>query len=115
MSFHKGDIVVCAIAGSYGKPRPALIVQSNLFSMHASFTLCPITSHLVEAPLFRVPILPDAHNGLEVISQIMIDKITTIQKDKIRQKIGALSKKQLKEIDQAIACWLNLDDMIHQS
>lgn len=110
IEFQKGNIVICAIAGDYGKPRPATIVQSNLFSMHASFTVCPITSHLIKTPLFRLLISPDVNNGLKVVSQIMIDKIMTIHKDKIHQKIGNISSEQLKEVNQALKCWLSIDD-----
>lgn len=115
IELQKGSIVICAIAGDYGKPRPAIIVQSGLFSMHASFTVCPITSHLVKAPLFRLLISPDADNGLKVVSQIMIDKIMTIHKDKIHQKIGYISKEQLKEINQALKYWLSLDDKLWEN
>ena len=28
----RGDIVTCALSGDYGKPRPAVVVQSDLFN-----------------------------------------------------------------------------------
>ncbi|MDX8409270.1 MAG: type II toxin-antitoxin system PemK/MazF family toxin [Mariprofundales bacterium] len=62
----RGDVVVCALAGDYGKPRPAVVVQSDLFNpTHASIVVCPITSHLVEAPLFRINIPANSKTGLK--------------------------------------------------
>ena|ERR687887_76830 len=79
----RGDIVIAVTPGDSGKPQPAAVVQSDIFNpTHASITLCPITSHLVDAPLFRLNLQPTAENGLGVSSQIMVDKITTVQKRK---------------------------------
>lgn len=105
----RGDIVVCTLQGGYGKPRPGVVVQSDLFNpTHASLTLCPITTHLIEAPLFRLTIMPAKQNGLQQISQIMVDKITTLHIDKLRQKIGALSKEQHHLLNHALRIWLGL-------
>ena len=65
----RGDIVIAVTPGDYGKPRPAAVVQSDIFNpTHASITLCPITSHLVDAPLFRLSLQPTTENGLGVSS-----------------------------------------------
>lgn len=105
----RGDVVICVQSGNYGKPRPAVIVQSNLFNeTHNSITICPITTHLVEAPLFRLLISPTKQNGLKTASQVMIDKITTLKRDKIRQKIGTLTSDQINKLNDAILLWLEL-------
>jgi mRNA interferase MazF len=79
MDLERGSVIVCVSNGDYGKPRPAVVVQSNLFNAtHASITVCPITTHIIEAPLFRLLISPSQENGLKQISQVMIDKITSI-------------------------------------
>lgn len=110
MDLERGDIIVCTLNGDYGKPRPAVIIQSNLYNqVHSSITLCPITSHLVEAPLFRLLISPSSDNGLKEVSQIMIDKIHSIKRDKINQKIGKLTKQQVVFIDKALKMWLSLE------
>jgi len=105
----RGDVVVCALPGDYGKPRPALIVQSDLFNpTHASIVVCPITSHLVNAPLFRLAIPSNNETGLKKNSQVMVDKLTAIRADRIEQCIGSVSKKQRIEIDKAIKLWLDV-------
>lgn len=112
INLQRGDIVICVFSGDYGKPRPAVIVQSNLFNQtHASITVCPITTHLVEAPLFRLLLAPTQINGLKEASQIMVDKIATLQRDKIRQKIGLLTLEQLQQLNQAVKIWLELNEL----
>lgn len=103
----RGDIVVCAIPGDYGKPRPAVVVQSDLFNpTHASIVVCPITSHCVDAPLFRLPLTASKATGLGNDSQIMVDKITAIRADRIAKRIGRLESKQQAELNKAISLWL---------
>jgi len=106
---HRGDIVICALSGDYGKPRPAVVVQSNLFSpTHASITVCPVTSHTVDAPLFRLPLPANSKTGLKKASQIMADKMVAIRSDRISKKIGALNAKQQTSLDKALKLWLEL-------
>jgi mRNA interferase MazF len=106
----RGDIVIAVTPGDYGKPRPAAVVQSDIFNpTHASITLCPITSHLVDAPLFRLSLQPTAENGLEVPSQIMVDKITTVRKEKLRQAIGRLTSAEIDTLNRALYLWLGLN------
>lgn len=110
MALKRGDIVFCVVSGDFGKPRPALVIQSNLFNgTHASVVLLPITSHKIDAPLFRITVMPGKTNGLGKRSQIMVDKMTAVHGDRIRDKIGHLSPALLKKIDEALALWLALD------
>ena len=104
----RGDIITVAIKGDYGKPRPALILQSNLFDKHPSITIAPITSELRETPLFRYTLKPSEENGLRKISQIMVDKITTIKSEQAGNATGRISQKQTTEINRLIAVWLGI-------
>ena len=105
----RGDIVTCALSGDYGKPRPAVVVQSDLFNKtHASVTLCPITSDLVETPLFRILLLPNKPTGLISVSQIMVDKVVSIKSERITQKIGELSFDEVLRLNNSLKLWLNL-------
>jgi mRNA interferase MazF len=73
----RGDIVVCAFSGRYGKPRPAVVVQSNLFnSLHETIMPCPVSSELTGLALFRVPLSKSEATGLRKDSEVMIDKMT---------------------------------------
>jgi len=105
----RGDVVVCVLAGDYGKPRPAVIVQSDLFNpTHASIIVCPVTSHLVNASLFRLDIPADSDSGLVKESQVMVDKMTAIRADRIQSRIGSLNTTQQVEVDKSLKIWLGL-------
>ena len=109
MTYRRGDIVICAASGDYGKPRPAVVLQSDLFNpTHASVTVCPVTSHLTDAPLFRVPLKPTPGNGLKTESQAMTDKLVTLRAERISRVVGHLAESDLGKIDSALALWLGL-------
>ena len=104
------ELVTCALSGDYGKPRPCLIIQNSAFnSVHSSIVIFPITSHLEKEIIFRPTLLPDTQNGLTKISQVMVDKITTIKKDKIGKSLGHISLHKQAEVLQALKLWLNLE------
>lgn len=109
MNYRRGDIVTCAPPGEYGKPRPAVVLQAELFNpTHASVTLCPLTSHLIEAGLFRILVEPEAGNGLKVSSQAMADKLTTLRRERIGTVVGHLDDADLERIESAAMRWLGL-------
>jgi len=102
----RGDIVAVSLPGHYGKPRPALIIQADLFDEHPSVSLLPITSELRDAPLFRITIEPSKENGLHVLSQIMIDKTHTVPSEKLSTPFGKLSDESMVAINRALAVFL---------
>jgi mRNA interferase MazF len=107
LDLKRGDIVVGVASRDYGKPRPAVIVQSDFFNdTHASITLCPVTSHLIDAPLFRIPVAPGAGTGLKTPSQVMIDKIMSVPRERIAKKAGRLPVTVLGMVDEALKLWL---------
>jgi mRNA interferase MazF len=105
----RGDVVVAVFSGDHGKPGPAVVVQTDLANpTHSSLVLCPITSHLENAPLFRLEIRPSPENSLEKSCQIMVDKVTTVRKDKVRQIIGRLDEDTMIRVNRSLAFWLGL-------
>lgn len=109
MEIKRGDVVICAAPGDYGKPRPAVVVQSDLFNgTHSSVVVCLITSHLEDAPLFRIPVPSGRTTGLKMPSQVMVDKVIAIPRNKITRCAGVLAAGPLKEIDHALRLWLEL-------
>lgn len=105
----RGDLVVVAMQGDDGKPRPALIVQSDLFNdTHASITVVPVTSTIVATPLFRVTVEPSRRNGLRLVSQIMVDKVTTVRRQRLGQTIGRLEEDVMLRVGRALALWFGL-------
>ena len=106
----RGDVVIVAAPGDYGKPRPAVIVQSDALPVsHASVIICRLTSGLAEAD-FRVTIEPVPQNGLRVRSHVMADKPTTIRSDRIGERIGRLAPADMARINTALAFAMGLAD-----
>jgi mRNA interferase MazF len=105
----RGDVVVLAMPGDYGKPRPALVVQSDLFNeTHENVTLAPVTSTIVNAPLFRLTLEPSGKTGLRSVSQIMLDKITTVRRDRVRKAIGRVEDETMLRVTRALALWFGI-------
>ena len=104
----RGNIVTIALTGDYGKPRPGLIIQSDYFLETGSVTILPLTSHLIDAPLFRILIEPTEINGLNKPSHIMIDKLYTTNRDRIGNIIGHIDAKLLIEIERALAVFIGI-------
>jgi len=110
MEIKRGDIVLCVIAGDYGKPRPALVIQSDLFNeTHPSVVLLPITSYLIATPLFRIPLKASKANGLNQPSQVMIDKATAVRRDRIRERIGKVSPTMLTRVEESLLRFLGFE------
>jgi len=105
----RGDLLVANPPGDYGKPRPVLVVQSDLFSALPSVTICPLTSHLRDdAPLLRLDIDPSPENGLRQRSQIAIDKMTTLPLERCGQRIGRADDTTLLQVTRALAVFLGI-------
>ena len=107
--FRRGDLVIAVFGRDYGKPRPAVVIQSDLFNRsHSSVVLCPISSDLTGFSVFRVPLLQAETNGLRTDSEVMVDKLGAVERERIRQRIGRLSSPQLSLVDTALQIWLDL-------
>jgi mRNA interferase MazF len=107
----RGDVVIVAAAGDYGKPRPAVVVQTNAFpETYPSVVICQMTSDVVDAPDFRVTIEPNDANGLRARSQIMADKPVTVRRDRIGQSVGRLADTDIGRLNIALAFVMGLAD-----
>ena len=107
----RGDVVTVAATGDYGKPRPAVIVQTDaLPAQHASVVVCQMTSDLSDAPDFRVTIEPTERNGLRARSQVMADKSVTIRRERVGRAIGRLDNTDIARLNIALAFVMGLAD-----
>jgi mRNA interferase MazF len=107
----RGDVVIVAAAGDYGKPRPAVIVQTDaLPQTHASVVISQMTSEIVDAPDFRITVGPTSRNGLQVRSQVMADKPVTVRRGRIKQLIGRLDRGDIRRLNVALAFVMGLAD-----
>lgn len=101
----RGDVVVVALQGDLGKPRPALVIQSDLFSA-ASVTVLPITSTLEPLPLIRIPVEPSPDNGLQKSSQIMVDKTQAVPRARIGAVCGQVDEQTMVTVTRTLAVFL---------
>ncbi len=104
----RGDLVTISSSGDYGKPRPALIIQSDAFDLHPSVTVLPLTSEIHDVPLFRILLHPGKQNGLQKQSQIMVDKTLTVPRAKLGKRIGHVDAATLVAVHQALKAFLAL-------
>lgn len=108
VGMNRGDLVTVALQGDLGKPRPALVLQSTLFSMHPSVCVLLVTSTLQDAPLFRVGIEPDTRNGLRRASQVMVDKMQAVTRTRVGPVIGQVDHTTMLVVNRALAVFLGL-------
>lgn len=104
----RGDFVTITMQGDFGKPRPALVIQADHFSESATVTVLPVTSTLVAAPLLRIKLQPGMENGLQKPSQVMIDKIMTVKREKVGPTFGRLDANVLVEVERCLALFLGI-------
>lgn len=105
----RGDLVTVAIQGDFGKPRPALVIQSDLFNeAHPTVMLCLLSSDLRDAPLFRLTVEPTAENGLKHESQIQIDKVMTVLRGKLGPVFGRLDDAAMLKVNRALALFMGI-------
>ena len=104
----RGDLVIVAIAGEYGKPRPALVVQSDLIDTTSSVTVLLVTSTLSNIPLLRHTLEPSEQNGLRTVSQVQVDKVFSINRAKVGQTIGQVDEDTMAAITRLLALFLGI-------
>lgn len=95
-----------AVAGDFGKPRPALVIQSDRFSDTATVTVLLLSSTLARAPLLRIDVEPSSENGLQRPSQVMVDKVMTARREKVGPAFGRLDDAAMLAINRALALFL---------
>jgi mRNA interferase MazF len=106
----RGDLVVVSTPGDYGKPRPAIVVQSDWLRATDSVLVALLTSALVDAPLYRLHLEPRVANGLKSPSQVMIDKILAMPRKKCGKVIGRIDESELVVLNHMLSVVLGIAD-----
>jgi mRNA interferase MazF len=105
----RGDIWTASGGPGYvGKPRPAVVVQEDRFEATSSVTLCAFTTDPTDAPLMRLVVTPTPRNGLKQSSRLMVDKIATVRKVRLGDRIGRLDDEDLMRLNRAMTVFLGL-------
>ena len=105
----RGEVWTAAVGKDYaGKPRPVVIVQSDAFDATESVTVCGLTTNPTDAPLARPVIEPNETNGLNATCRLMADKITTMPRAKLDNRVGRLADEDILRMNRAILVFLGL-------
>lgn len=105
----RGEIWTAAAGSGYvGKPRPVVVIQDDRFDATDSVTVCAFTTDPTEAPLFRLLIEPDEMNGLHEPCSLMVDKITTVPRSKLGERVGRLGDDDLVRLGRAVLVFFGL-------
>ncbi len=102
----RGDLVTVAISGDFGKPRPALVIQSDQFEATGTVTVLLLSSMTVDAPLIRIDVQPTLRNGLREISQVMVDKVMTVRREKVGEPFGQIDDEAMVSVNRSLALFL---------
>jgi mRNA interferase MazF len=106
----RGDVIIVSPPGDFGKPRPAIVVQSDWLNTNSSVLVAPCTSAQIDAPLYRLALEPNETNGLKASSQVMIDKITPVLRVKCGAVIGSLDLASLVALNNMLSVVIGLAD-----
>lgn len=103
-------MVTVAAPGDFGKPRPAVVIQSDVLTGAEVKTVlvCLISSHLVDTARFRLTVEPDAGNGLLRTSQVMADKVVSMPRVRIGRTIGKLDDETMQRLNRTLAFVIGL-------
>lgn len=104
----RGDLVTIAVSGDCGKPRPALVIQADVYSELGSLTVLRLTSTLHDAGLVRITVRPSTENGLRAVSQVMIDRAISLPRSKIGSAFGKLDDDTMQMVSRAVVNFLGL-------
>lgn len=106
----RGDLITVALSGDYGKPRPALVIQSDFLPQTDGVLVCLLTTTLRAAPLYRLPLPSGEGTGLRESSQVMVDKIMAVRRDRCGPPIGRVDNAALLALNQLLAFVIGVAD-----
>lgn len=104
----RGDLVTVAGSGDFGKPRPALVIQSDRFDETGTVTILLISGTLQDAPLIRLTVQPTPENGLRVVSQVMVDKAISVKRERVGSPFGRLDDETVLSVTRSLAVFLGI-------
>ncbi|THK37677.1 type II toxin-antitoxin system PemK/MazF family toxin [Ensifer sp. MPMI2T] len=104
----RGDLVTVAMRGDNGKPRPAVVIQSDIFLATDGVLVLPLTTTLHPMPIYRIDVEPSPENGLRERSQIMLDRLGHIRREKIGDVIGQLDPQTMQQLERLLAVFLGI-------
>lgn len=107
----KGDIWTCNLSHAVGAEqsgiRPVVIIQNNKGNVFSPTTI--VASVTSKTKNNNLPTHLDIQNeNLKRKSIIMLEQVKTVDKKLLGEKIGTLTKEQLKQLDKCIKASFDL-------
>ena len=106
----RGDLITVAVSGDYGKPRPALVIQSDFLAETDSVLVCLLTTTLRDAPLHRLSLPTGDATGLRQPSQVMVEKIAAVRRERCGPRIGQADEASLVALRRLLAFVVGIAD-----
>lgn len=107
MTVKRGDIYYAdlspVVGSEQGGIRPVLIVQNDIGNKYSPTVIAAaITSQKEKAKLPTHIQLDSEHCGLSRDSVVLLEQIRTIDKKRLKERMGALDRRSMRLIDQAL-------------
>lgn len=106
----RDDLITVAVSGGYGKPCPALVIQSAFLSETDSVLVCLLTTTLRDAPLYRLPLPLGKATGLRQPSQVMVDKMAAVRRERCGPSVGRADDASLLALGRLLAFVIGIAD-----
>jgi mRNA interferase MazF len=105
----RGELWTAAVGKHYAtKARPVLVVHDDRFDATDSIAICPLTTDPTQIPLLRIPLTEGSDTGLAQPSSLMVDKLTTMPRSKLGERIGAVSDTDMLSLSRSLVVFLGL-------
>lgn len=105
-------MVIAAPGGPFGsKPRPYVVVQSDVLTTPLVVLVGFTTAEEFEPSLVRPRFAPTPTNGLQSISDAMVDALIAARRQRVKEVVGALSEDEMYEIEAALVHLFGLAEM----
>ena len=103
----KGDIFFADLSPSIGSEqsgtRPVLIVQNDIGNKFSPTVIAAaITSHRKNDLPTHITIRSDECHGLKKDSVVLLEQIRTLDKQRLRFKLGSISPTLIDQVDKAL-------------
>jgi mRNA interferase MazF len=100
----RGQFITVIVPGDFGKPRPALVVQSDYLRGIGSLIVCPLTSDIQEGlQILRITVEPTAQNGLQKRSQVSVEKLTAVAISRVGSVTGEADDEWMAAVTRSLA------------
>ena len=113
----KGDLYFAdlspVVGSEQGGVRPVLVVQNDVGNKYSpTIIVAAVTSQTGKAKLPTHVELQATHGGLSKNSVVLLEQLRTIDKQRLKERIGSLGSEKLPIVDEALSVSLGIADLV---